>query len=323
MYTELIQTIKNTWNPNDKNSIKSLLKWKDQYIQNEPTLLTTFMQSGNSLAGIPWISLGQKDGDYYITILFSAYEYTPFIAIQSKVEDSKTGKSYPAKEIEQKKASAELIIKNQFGIQKNEIDLNWKKLKSNRRARDYERICPLSVNISSMTEAEIISWISKFKIYVDFLNSNNVKELIDDNEFEHFESLLEAGETFAQIKQRIGQARWKKELIKIRGCECALCNINLPELLIASHIKDWAKSDNIEKSSLKNGLILCHNHDKIFDKKLISFDSKGKIIISESLTAFLSDLNIDANQTLKKNYYEGTSLVVEEFMEWHRKEFEK
>lgn len=54
-------------------------------------------------------------------------------------------------------------------------------------------------------------------------------------------------------------------------------------MLVASHIKPWVKSDKYEKLDIENGLLLCPNHDKLFDSGLISFDSKGKIMISSKL----------------------------------------
>lgn len=59
--------------------------------------------------------------------------------------------------------------------------------------------------------------------------------------------------------------------------------MNNKELLIASHIKPWNKSDPNEKVNEFNGLLLCPNHDRIFDKGLITFDDNGKIIISKHL----------------------------------------
>lgn len=325
MYNELIQTVKTTWNPVDKNSSRALKEWRENFLENEPTLKVSQIASGATLPHIPWISIDQNKGDYYITILFSAKEYKPFLAIQSKVEDSKTGKAYSSGEIAEKGKIGELIIKSQFGLVGDRINLNSKSLgTSGTRAKNYEKICPLAIDVSNMSEGEILSWINKFKVYVDFLNANKVKTLIDDNdELEEAEKLLNMGVTFVEIKQRVGQAKWKKELMKLRGTNCAICEIDIKELLIASHIKDWSKSDENEKGSMKNGLILCHNHDKIFDKKMITFDNEGKIMISDKLLDYIDDLNINASTTLKKNYFDGTKLLVDEFMEWHRNEFKK
>ena len=38
-----------------------------------------------------------------------------------------------------------------------------------------------------------------------------------------------------------------------------------------------------EKTDVNNGLLLCPNHDKLFDLGYISFDNEGKILISNQL----------------------------------------
>ncbi|WP_237704111.1 HNH endonuclease [Planococcus donghaensis] len=61
-----------------------------------------------------------------------------------------------------------------------------------------------------------------------------------------------------------------------RESKCALCGVYNPRLLIVSHIKPWSTSTNDERLDVHNGLLLCSNHDALFDKKLISFtDNRG------------------------------------------------
>ena len=54
-------------------------------------------------------------------------------------------------------------------------------------------------------------------------------------------------------------------------------------MLIASHIKPWRDSENQERLDKFNGLLLTPNLDKAFDSGFISFDTDGKILISEIL----------------------------------------
>ncbi len=56
-------------------------------------------------------------------------------------------------------------------------------------------------------------------------------------------------------------------------------------MLVASHIKPWSKSLPKEKLDVDNGLLMCPNHDRLFDRGFISFDDYGKILISSILTA--------------------------------------
>lgn len=84
------------------------------------------------------------------------------------------------------------------------------------------------------------------------------------------------------IKGRIGQGKFKERLID-RECKCALCGVIDPRLLIASHIKPWSASTNEERLDVDNGLLLCPNHDALFDRQLISFDNQGNIVISQTV----------------------------------------
>lgn len=88
----------------------------------------------------------------------------------------------------------------------------------------------------------------------------------------------------AIVKVRINQSEFRKRLLK-RYNGCCLCGLSNPELLIASHIQPWSMSDKEEKVDDDNGLLLCPNHDQLFDKGFITFSDEGEIIVSEKLSA--------------------------------------
>lgn len=115
------------------------------------------------------------------------------------------------------------------------------------------------------------------------------------------------------IKSRIGQGAFKKLLIK-RECKCALCGVTDPRILIASHIKPWSISTNEERLDMNNGLLLCPNHDALFDKNIISFDVQGEIVISKTL---------DDPARIFMNVYDGMRIELAEkqviYMENHFK----
>ncbi|MEH6849438.1 HNH endonuclease [Bacillus pseudomycoides] len=113
---------------------------------------------------------------------------------------------------------------------------------------------------------------------------NDKQELQDEfKEIQQVENLsISTTEKERLIKSRIGQGKFKKLLLE-RECKCALCGVTDPRVLIASHIKPWSESTNEERLDVNNGLLLCPNHDALFDKHLISFDERGKIVISETL----------------------------------------
>ncbi|MEE6453113.1 HNH endonuclease signature motif containing protein [Gottfriedia acidiceleris] len=62
-----------------------------------------------------------------------------------------------------------------------------------------------------------------------------------------------------------------------------MCDINLPELLRASHSKPWKDSNNSERLDQYNGVLICCNHDALYDKGLIAFDGKGSLHISSKI----------------------------------------
>lgn len=94
---------------------------------------------------------------------------------------------------------------------------------------------------------------------------------------------LTADDRYVVAKARIGQSTFRKRLIEKYNDACCLCGLNFPQLLVASHIKPWAYCNPIEKADIHNGLLLCRNHDALFNQHLITFDTKGKIIIYETI----------------------------------------
>jgi Restriction endonuclease AspBHI N-terminal/HNH endonuclease len=104
---------------------------------------------------------------------------------------------------------------------------------------------------------------------------------------------------YRMTKYRRTQQLFRKTLLE-RENKCQLCNINKPELLVASHILPWSVSNDFQKNDSDNGLLLCLTHDGLFDKGLISFEKNGKIIISDVLPRELyAPLNINENLRIR------------------------
>ncbi|WP_435788265.1 HNH endonuclease [Clostridium sp.] len=158
-------------------------------------------------------------------------------------------------------------------------------------------------------------------------NKNNIPmfEYIDkifDEELEittEFKDIVKESEGISKkyrdeyIKIRIGQGKFREALIEKHGCKCAICGLDIKELLIASHIKEYSKCEKNEHIDSKNGLLLCANHDKLFDKHLISFYNNGKIVVSPTINHDnYIKLNINEKITI------DIDLFKEEFMRFHR-----
>lgn len=97
-----------------------------------------------------------------------------------------------------------------------------------------------------------------------------------------FEALPET-EREAIVLARLGQGRFRDQLMATWDACCAVTGIGIPALLRASHIKPWRLSDNRERLDPENGLLLVATLDAAFDAGLISFDDNGKMIFSSSL----------------------------------------
>lgn len=96
------------------------------------------------------------------------------------------------------------------------------------------------------------------------------------------------------------QAFYKDTLFHEFDHSCPLCHINIPHMLIASHIKPFRDCAHIyEAIDHDNGLLLCRNHDYLFDQGYITFDDKGYIIIAKQL---LTKDNMESSFAIYKNY---------------------
>ncbi|TEA70169.1 HNH endonuclease [Allopusillimonas ginsengisoli] len=93
---------------------------------------------------------------------------------------------------------------------------------------------------------------------------------------------ISSSERIQLIKARIGQGLFRSRVAKIELC-CRITSIRDKRFLIASHIKPWAKSDNIERLDGHNGLLLAPHIDRLFDNGYITFDDNGQMRVSQQL----------------------------------------
>jgi predicted HNH restriction endonuclease len=126
---------------------------------------------------------------------------------------------------------------------------------------------------------EIKSWHEKKQANEAILK----QDIRDENEktLKELEKLPPGSDKEAFVKSRTGQGALRNQLLKKYGCKCCICGLSMTELLVASHIIEWKDSTDDEKTDHDNGLLLCAQHDALFDKHLISFDKKGRIVISK------------------------------------------
>jgi predicted restriction endonuclease len=112
------------------------------------------------------------------------------------------------------------------------------------------------------------------------------------------------------IKTRIGQGNFRQKLISLWG-GCAVTGYKDASMLVASHIKPWRASSNVERLDGYNGLLLLPTLDKAFDSGFISFDLAGRILISPLL---LEPESLGISETMSVNLKPENQA----YMEFHR-----
>jgi hypothetical protein len=130
-------------------------------------------------------------------------------------------------------------------------------------------------------------------------------------------------EIMANRKVRRGQNFFRDTVLSAYGVRCCISGINVPRLLIASHIKPWGKFPEVRLEP-RNGLCLSTLHDAAFDSGLITLDEKLNVVLSKRLKKFFPQ------PALEQSFvpFEGQRIHLpnklaepsQDFLGYHRKE---
>lgn len=85
-----------------------------------------------------------------------------------------------------------------------------------------------------------------------------------------------------QVKTRVNQSVFRQMVLANYSSKCAITGINVPELLLASHIMPWSKSEE-HRLNPENGICLSALYDKAFDRGLIGINQNYEVILSISI----------------------------------------
>jgi HNH endonuclease len=80
---------------------------------------------------------------------------------------------------------------------------------------------------------------------------------------------------FGRVKLRPAQQRFRRRVLDRYGIHCAVCGIDIPELLEAAHLKPKSQRGPDEPD---NGLPFCRTHHRAFDDGLITIDAVSAIL---------------------------------------------
>ena len=120
------------------------------------------------------------------------------------------------------------------------------------------------------------------------------------------------------VNARVGQGKYRSDVLKLWNNTCPVTNVDMPDLLIASHIVPWVLSNNDEKIDKYNGLPLTPSIDKLFDRGYVSFSDSGELLSSTKIQSdTLSKLGIDPGTTIS-----GLTDSHKYYLQQHREIFE-
>jgi putative restriction endonuclease len=101
-------------------------------------------------------------------------------------------------------------------------------------------------------------------------------------------------ESQATVRIRRGQQFFRQAVLTAYDVCCCISGINVPRLLVASHIKPWGQFPN-DRLNPQNGLCLSTLHDAAFDAGLITLDEKLNLVLSKGLRSFFPQPALEQN----------------------------
>lgn len=163
-----------------------------------------------------------------------------------------------------------ILVVNQKGIQGKGF------IACHRDIINLEKECVFDFNWDSIKNPyKFIKNDGEFNILIDKVLNN------PDDSIKVYEVFNDRG---------VAQQMFRQILLKAYDNKCAICGNSVKELLEACHIIPWTKCNLSQRIDPRNGLLLCRNHHKLYDVKLIKINSEGKIEFNNS---YLSKLNND------------------------------
>ena len=127
-------------------------------------------------------------------------------------------------------------------------------------------------------------------------------------------------ETIVKTRNQSIQRQFRKSLFENNEHVCPICGFSFENFLIASHIKPYSHCDDTyDAINHYNGLLLCPNHDKLFeDARYMTIDYKtGEIHLSESAKNS-SDFGMLEGKAIPKVYIQNER---RHYLEWHNNRF--
>ncbi|MES1216479.1 MAG: HNH endonuclease [Bacteroidota bacterium] len=85
-----------------------------------------------------------------------------------------------------------------------------------------------------------------------------------------------------EVKTRVNQNVFRQIVLANYETKCAITGIDIPDLLVASHIIPWSKNEK-ERLNPENGICFSALYDCAYDKGYIGINKKLEIVLSSEL----------------------------------------
>lgn len=128
---------------------------------------------------------------------------------------------------------------------------------------------------------------------------------------------IETGEKESVTTHRIGQGRIRQAALERYGNQCCLCRIDNPSLLVAGHIKGWAKGEKA-RSNPKNVVLMCALHDSLFGKGFITL-APSNYKVRTATGALSKKAGNQVKHMTQKFRLPTTDPPGKEYLVWHGK----
>ncbi len=120
------------------------------------------------------------------------------------------------------------------------------------------------------------------------------------------------------VTTRVGQGAYRQSLLHRWEYQCAVTKFNDPRILIASHIVPWKEASDAQRLDVDNGMLLSPTYDALFDRHLITFETSGKIILSDQIQpSAYARIGITGREKIRQELTHGNKA----FLQMHQQGF--
>lgn len=175
------------------------------------------------------------------------------------------------------------------------------------------RITPSS-SIRDVFLGWVEGWDDEAKQFLITFGEEKPSELLigvkEEPVFELFDT---SKRSITEVHTRSGQQRFRFQVLKRYGQQCAFCDIDIPQIIETAHLVPKQKKGSDDP---RNGLVLCANHHKGLEKGLLGIHPVTKILHYKNDNINKSKLHVQ-----RDNITHLINLPHEDALAWLWKEF--